>query len=53
VAGAAAVATEIWLGLVRAWVTTVARGEEQLIGETVALAVALAETGRPKLPAAG
>lgn len=50
---AAAVAAEAWLGLVRAWVTTVARGEEQLIGETVALAVALAETGRPKLPAAG
>lgn len=50
---AAAVATEAWLGLVRAWVTTVVKGEEQLIGETVALAVALAETGRPKLPAAG
>ena len=38
----AAVATEAWLGLVRAWVTTVVKGEEQLIGETVALAVALA-----------
>lgn len=50
---AAAIATEAWLGLVRAWVTTVARGEEQLIAETVALAVALAETGRAKLPAAG
>lgn len=37
-----AVATEARLGLVRAWVTTVVKGEEQLIGETVALAVALA-----------
>lgn len=50
---AAAVATEAWLGLVRAWVTTIARSEEQLIGATIALAVALAESGRPQLPPAG
>lgn len=49
---AAAVASEAWLGLVRVWVTTIARGDEQLIGETMALAVALIESGRSKLPPA-
>jgi hypothetical protein len=47
---AAAVATEAWLGLVRAWATMIAAGEESLVGATVALAAALPESGRPQLP---
>jgi hypothetical protein len=47
---AAAIAAEAWLGLVRTCVTTIAEGEEQLIGETMTLAAALLESGRPKPP---
>lgn len=49
---AAAIASESWFGLVRTWVTTIARGEDRLIAETMAFAVALLESGRPKLPPA-
>jgi hypothetical protein len=45
---AAAVATEAWLGLVRA--SAVADADEDLARETVALAVALLESGHPRLP---
>jgi hypothetical protein len=49
--GAAVVASEAWLGLVRASVTMIAlAGEEYLIEETLALAAALVEIGRPELP---
>lgn len=45
---AATVATEAWLGLVRA--SAVAEADEHLAHETVALAVALLESGHPELP---
>jgi hypothetical protein len=49
-AQAAAVATQAWLGLVRARVTAVAAGEERLVQDTVALAAVLLESARPQLP---
>jgi len=48
-AGAAAVTTVSWLGLVRAWVTAAAAGEDSLVQDTVALAAALVETGHLQL----
>jgi hypothetical protein len=52
--GAAVVALEAWLGLVRATATMIAMaGEEQLIEETMTLAVGLVEVGRPTPPSAG
>lgn len=47
---AAAVATEAWLSPVRAGVAAIAAGEERLMQDTVALATALLESGRPQLP---
>lgn len=47
---AATVATESWLGVVRARASAVADGDEHLVHETMALAVALLESGRPQLP---
>jgi len=44
---AAAVATESWLGLVRTYASAVA-GDERLVRETMALAVALLEIGCPQ-----
>ena len=49
-AEAAAVATEAWLGLVRARVTAIAADDERLVQATVALAAVLVENGRPQLP---
>jgi hypothetical protein len=49
-AQAAAVATQAWLGLVRARVTVVAAGEERLVQDTVALAAVLLESARLQLP---
>ena len=46
---AMAIATEAWLSLVRTQVSTVA-DDEHLVQETVALATALLEIGRPQLP---
>ena len=48
-AEAAAIATESWLGLVRARVTAIAAGEEHLAETTVALAAGLVASGRPQL----
>jgi hypothetical protein len=48
-AEAAAIAAEAWLGLVRAWVTAAAAGEEPLVQDTVALAASLVGSGRPQL----
>ena len=45
---AATVATEAWLGLVRA--SAVAEADEHVAYETVAMAVALLESGHPQLP---
>jgi len=45
-AGAAAVTTVSWLGLVRAWVTAAAAGEDSLVQDTVALAAALVRFDR-------
>ena len=47
---AATVATEAWVGMVRTRASTVADDDEHLVHETVALAVALLESGRPQLP---
>ncbi len=47
---AAAIATEAWLGLVRTQASAVAGDDEHLVHETVALAAALPESGRPQLP---
>ncbi len=44
------IATEAWLGLVRTQASAVAGGDEHLVPETVALAAALPESGRPQLP---
>lgn len=49
-AQAATVATESWLGLVRARVTAIAADEEHLVQATMALAAALVGNGRPQLP---
>ena len=46
---AAAVATEAWLGLVRTQAAASAGDDEQLVHETVTLAVALLGSGRPQL----
>ena len=46
---AAAIATEAWLGLVRAWVTAAAAGDEHLVQDTVALAASLVGIGRAQL----
>jgi hypothetical protein len=46
---AAVVATEAWLGLVRTQASAVADDDEHLVHETVALAAALMESGRPQL----
>jgi hypothetical protein len=48
-AEAAAIATEAWLGLVRAWVTAAAADDEHLVQGTVALAASLVGSGRPQL----
>jgi hypothetical protein len=48
---AASVAEQAWLGLVRIRASVVASGEEHLVHETVVLAAALLESGRPRLPA--
>jgi hypothetical protein len=48
-AQAAAVARESWLGLVRAWVTTIAADDEHLVQATVARAAALVGNDRPQL----
>jgi hypothetical protein len=48
-AEAAAIATESWLGLVRARVAAIAAGEEILAETTLALAVGLVASGRPQL----
>jgi hypothetical protein len=47
---AATVATEAWLGMVRVRASAVAGADAQLVHETVALAVAVLESGRPRLP---
>jgi hypothetical protein len=47
---AAAVATEAWLGLVKAQVTAIAADDEHLVQATVALAAVLIESSRPQLP---
>jgi hypothetical protein len=49
-AEAAAVATEAWLGLVRATAAAVAGDDERLVHGTVALAMALLASGRLQLP---
>ena len=46
---AAAVATEVWLGLVRTQAAASAGDDEQLVHETVTLAAALLGSGRPQL----
>ena len=48
-AEAAAIATESWLGLVRARVAAIAAGEEHLAETTLALAAGLVGSGRPQL----
>ncbi len=48
---AAAVAEQAWLGLVRTRASITVGDEEHLVHETVALAAALLESGRPQLPA--
>ena len=48
-AEAAAIATESWLGLVRAQVAAIAAGDEHLAGATLALAAGLVGSGRPQL----
>jgi hypothetical protein len=50
---AASVAVEAWLGLVRTRASTAAGDGEHLVHETVVLAVALLESGRPQLPPPG
>jgi hypothetical protein len=52
-AQAAAVATEAWLGLVRARVTAIAAVEEGLVQDTVALATVILESARIQLPPSG
>jgi hypothetical protein len=47
---AASVATEAWLGLVRARTTEIATGEDRLVQDTVALGAALLESGRQQHP---
>lgn len=47
---AAAVATEAWLAMVWTRASAVADDDEHLLHETVALAVAMLESGRPQLP---
>lgn len=49
-AEAAAIATEAWLSLVRAYASTVAGGDEDLVHATAVLGAALLESGRPQLP---
>ena len=44
-----AIATEAWLSLVRTQASTVADGDERLVHDTLALAAALLESGRPRL----
>jgi len=51
-AQAAVVATQSWLGLVRAWATAVAAGEDALVRETVTVAAGLVGDGRLQLPPA-
>ncbi len=48
-AEAAAVATEAWLGLVRAYAGAMAGPDEQLVHDTVALAASLLEGGPPEI----
>ena len=48
-AEAASVAEQAWLGLVRTRASAIAGGEEHLMHETVVLAGALLESGRPQL----
>ena len=47
---AASVAEQAWLGLVRSRASAVAGAEEHLVHETVVLAAALLESGKPQLP---
>lgn len=47
---AASIAKQAWLGLVRSEASAVAHGDTDVVRETVALAVALLEHGRPGLP---
>lgn len=47
---AAAVAAEAWLSLVRTQASTAAGHDEHVARETVALAAALLDSGRPRLP---
>jgi hypothetical protein len=49
VVAASSAATEAWLGLVRSFASVVAGGDDHLVRETVALAVALLESGGPQL----
>jgi hypothetical protein len=51
-AQAAAIATEAWLGLVRARVTAIAAVEAHLVQDTVTLAVVILESARIQLPPA-
>ena len=44
------VAREAWLGLVRSYASEVAAGDQHLVKQTVELAEALLEHGRPGLP---
>lgn len=50
-AEAALVTREAWLGLVRSYASEVAAGDQHLVKQTVELAEALLEHGRPGLPA--
>ena len=49
-AEAAAIATEAWLSLVRAYAGTAAGDDEDLVQATAVLGAALLESGRPQLP---
>ena len=46
----AEVSTAAWLGLVRAYATGAAGGDEHLVHEAVALGAALLDSGQPQLP---
>jgi hypothetical protein len=48
---AATVVTEAWLGMVRTQASTLS-SDEHVVRETVALAAALIDSGRPQIPSA-